>query len=331
MVEDRSGKTGRRGTRLDLILATFAVVVFSFTYTLLKIALQQLPPTTVGSIRFLLCTAFVLPFALAKQRSKLFRGYSKTEWIEFISVGFVAVFVPQFLQNLGLVYTSAALAGVIQSTIPLFAGILAFFLLKEQTSRTRWLGAAVSLGGVVLLSGGGTLAGFQGSSAFGNLLQVGASLSSGGASILVKKLLATKKPEVAVTMSFLFGGLMLTGVALLLDRTSWPSNINSTTWTALLLVSGLYAAALFCWYWVLEHVSVARLYFTLFLLPVLGIIAPVVLLGETFPFLDVVFAAIIIVGLAVAESSGSETTKEMRVKAMRWLSGSVHGKHGGHT
>jgi len=304
-VRGEKQSASRRGGRIDLLLAAFAVIIFSLTYTLLKIALIQLPPTTVGSIRFLLCTLFVLPFVLTKNGARLVKGYSKREWLAFIAIGFVVVFVPQFLQNIGLVYTSAALAGVIQSTIPVFAGVLAFFVLREKTPAIRWLGAAISLAGVILLSGGGSLSGLLTSStAFGNLLQVGASFSSGAGSILVKRTLATKKPDVVLFMSLSIGGLMLTAAALVLDRNSWPSSVDTTTWMVLLLVSGLYSAALFCWYRVLQHVSVARLYFTLFLLPVIGVIAPVLVLRETFPLVDVLLTAVIIVGLAVAELTG---------------------------
>ena len=295
------------GTRLDLILAAFAVTVFSISYTFIKIAMEQLPPTSVGALRFLLAFGFILPFALAKYRTGLFGGHSRKDWFYFAGIGIIAVFIPQFLQNIGLVYTTAALAGVIQSTIPIFAAILAFFLLKERISRRSWVGASISLLGVVLLSTGGNLiTGFSGSSAFGNLLEVVATLCYGAGTILVKKILETKKPGIVATMSFLIGGLLLTATAIPLDRSSWPSSVDTLTIFSLLVVSGLYGAAIFGWYSVLEHVSVARLYFALFLLPILGIVAPVLLLGESFSILDVGFAALIIIGLVLAEVHTNE-------------------------
>ena len=76
----------------------------------------------------------------------------------------------------------------------------------------------------------------------------------------------------------------------------------------------MYASGLFCWFWVLEHVSVSSLYFTLFLMPILGIIIPVILLGETFTMLDVVFAFVILSGLGIAQISDirKESTPKMQ-------------------
>ncbi len=308
------------GTRSDLTLAIFAVIVFSFSYTFIKIAMLQLPPTTVAALRFLLAFCFVLPFTLAKYRAGLFGGHTKKDWLYFVGIGISVVFIPQFLQNIGLVYTTAAMAGVIQSTIPVFAGILAFLLLKEKVSPRRWMGAGIALLGVILLSTGGNLiSGFSGSTSYGNLLEVGATISSGAGSILVKKVLETKKPGVVVAMSFLIGGIMLTAAAVPLDRSSWPSSVDTLTIFALLAISGLYGAAIFGWYSVLEHVSVARLYFALFLLPLLGIVAPVLLLGESFSILDIGFAALIILGLVLAEVHTNEKsdgkTQEAEVRA----------------
>lgn len=128
---------------------------------------------------------------------------------------------------------------------------------------------------------------------------------------MLKKVLETKEPGIVVTMSFLIGGLLLTATAIPLDKSSWPSSVDTLTVFALLVVSGLYGAALLGWYSVLQHVPVARLYFALFLLPVLGVVAPVLLLGESFSILDIGFAALIIIGLVLAEVHTNEELDEI--------------------
>ncbi|MGA2876761.1 MAG: DMT family transporter, partial [Nitrososphaerales archaeon] len=185
--------------------------------------------------------------------------------------------------------------------------------LKERISSIRWIGAAISLVGVILISSGGNILGFEGSSALGNALQVGATFFYAIGSILVKSALKRMKPAVLITMIFLIGGCLLS-LTSISEAGSWPSSLSNETLLALLLFSGLYASGLFCWFWVLEHVSVSSLYFTLFLMPILGIIIPVILLGETFTMLDVTFAFVILLGLGVAQISDirKESTPKMQ-------------------
>lgn len=293
----------KRSRWLDIVFGAFAIFVFSSSYTLAKLVLVQVPPITTGALRFLLASAFVLPFAIVRYRSKLFTGYSRKDWMTIIVIASTFILLPQIFQNIGLLYTSAALAGVIQSTIPIFVAILAFFFLKERITSIRWLGAGISLVGVILISCAGNLFhGFGDNSLLGNALQAGATFSYAIGTILLKSVLNRFKPGVLVTLLFLIGGGMLS-ITSLAETSSWPATLSGTTWVALLLFAGLYAAGLFCWFWVLEHVSVSSLYFTLFLMPILGIIIPVMLIGESFAIIDVFFAFIILLGLGISQIS----------------------------
>lgn len=287
---------------LDYGLGFFAILTFSSTYTLVKIALFQLPPITLGAVRFLLCTALVLPFVLVKYRSKVFLGHTKRDWVDFIIVSLTIIFFPQFLQNVGLLYTTASISGVIQSAVPIFATLLAFMFLKEKISPRYWIGGTISLAGIILLStGGNLLGGLAGSTSLGNGLQVGATIFYAVGGIYLKKVLKKHPPAILLTMSFLISGILLTIFAFPLESKQWPNSVDSATIIAMLLLSGLYSAGLFCWYWVLGHVSVARLYFSLFLLPILGVLIAVLTLHEAFGILNVLFSAVILLGLGIAE------------------------------
>ena len=292
----------RKAILIDILFGGLAIFVFSSSYTLAKVVLVQVPPITTGALRFLLAFVFVFPFTFAKYRSKIFLGYSKKDWrtIAFIAITFILL--PQILQNIGLLYTTAALTGVIQGTIPIFVAILAFFFLKERTQAIRWFGAGISLIGVILISSGGNILGLEGSSALGNGMQIGATFFYAIGSIVLKPALGKMKPGVLVTLLFLSGGGLLS-LASASEVSSWPSSLSNLTLVALLLLAGSYAAGLFCWLWVLEHVSVSSLYLTLFLMPILSIIIPVVLLGETFTIMDCVFAFVILLGLGIAQIS----------------------------
>lgn len=285
------------------LFIAFALVVFATSYSLIVVAMRQVPPVTVAAVRFSLCAAFVLPFAIRRYGFKFLSNRTRKDWIDILAIASLMVFIPNLFQNIGLLYTSAAVTSVIQSTAPIFAAALAFVFIKERIGWNRWLGGAISLAGVILLSTGGKLTGFAGSSAFGNLLQVVGTISLAGAGIVLKSALKKFSPLFLITTSFLFGALLLVLSSFLIERAYWPAitSLSEDTIVSLLLLSVLLSIGLFGWYSVLQRVPVSALFYSLFTLPVLGIVSAVLLVGESFGLAEIIFSAVILAGLGIAE------------------------------
>lgn len=224
----------------------------------------------------------------------------------FLGLSLSQVFVPNFLQNIGLEYTTASVSSVLQSTTPVFTLLLTLTLLKENIRWREITGVAIGLTGVVLLSTGGNLANLSGSQFFGNILQVGVGASYAVSGIVGKVLLKKYQPLYIVTMTFLLGGGLLTSFALVFERSEWPVTLSNEVILALLLLAFLYCLGLVSWYNVLQRTRVFQLYVLLFLLPILAVVISVLVLSEKFTLMDVIFSGMVLFGVGITQSGKAQ-------------------------
>jgi drug/metabolite transporter (DMT)-like permease len=112
-------------------------------------------PLTLAALRFVVGSAL---YAALLQREAPEQRRPGTDWPLLLAMGIagVAMFAP--LQYLGLRYTTAANAALLQALAPLITGLLAALLIGERMSRYQVIAAVVSLLGVLVLISGGSLA-----------------------------------------------------------------------------------------------------------------------------------------------------------------------------
>jgi drug/metabolite transporter (DMT)-like permease len=280
--------------------STIALVVFASAYALIRIALSELPPLTVAALRFLLASSLMLPLALVRYRHESPK-LAKSEYSLLFVLAAMQIFFPNFLQNIGLEYTTASVTSVLQSTAPVFTLLLSYALLREGIGWQEVTGVVVGMAGVLLLSTGGNLGRLAGSVFVADLLQVGVAASYAASGILGKVILQKHEPMYVVTLLFVIGAGMLSVFAVTFERNAWPRSISSQVIIALLLLSFLYCLALLSWYDVLQRTGVFQLYVLLFTMPVLAVIISVIVLSESFTVLDIVFSAITLLGVAVTQ------------------------------
>jgi drug/metabolite transporter (DMT)-like permease len=279
-----------------------ALVVFASAYALIRIALTELPPLTVAALRFILASSLLVPVALVHYRrtSSKFAG---RDLPILLALSVAQIFMPNFLQNIGLEYTTASISSVLQSTTPVFTLLLSFAFLKEDIGLREFVGVTVATLGVILLSTGGNLASLAGSVFLGNLLQVGVAASYAVSGIIGKLLLKKYQPMFVVMLTFVLGGVLLTLFAVVFERNLWPNTISNEVILALLLLSFMYCFGLVCWYDVLQSTGVFRLYALLFTMPVLAVVISVVVLNENFTSLDIVFSGLTLLGVGITQLS----------------------------
>lgn len=77
---------------------------------------------------------------------------SKQDWSIIILQALCAGFLFNFLMLSGLHYTSANVAGIITSTLPLVISLLSFLFLREYLSITKWLCIVVATFGLIIIN-----------------------------------------------------------------------------------------------------------------------------------------------------------------------------------
>jgi drug/metabolite transporter (DMT)-like permease len=109
------------------------------------VAIESFQPVTLITLRLLI--ASVLLFIISKASGK-FQKIRREDYKWFILLAFFEPFMYYIGETYGLTMIDSTLASVIISTIPLFAPILAYFLLKEKIAYANIIGILVSLCGV---------------------------------------------------------------------------------------------------------------------------------------------------------------------------------------
>jgi len=122
-----------------------SMIFWSFSFIWTRVAIQSFQPMTLITLRLLI--ASVLLFLAAKSSGKLQKLRPK-DFKLFVLLAFFEPFLYYVGETYGLTTVDATLAAVIISTIPLFAPVLAFVILRERIGWTAIIGIFISLIGV---------------------------------------------------------------------------------------------------------------------------------------------------------------------------------------
>jgi drug/metabolite transporter (DMT)-like permease len=129
-----------------------AAAIWGFGFVAQRLGMNYLEPFAFNSVRFLLGSLSLLPLLwfLSRQKIKLETKPNHSLTKGGVICGLV-LFVAATLQQYGLFYTTAAKAGFITGLYLILVPIIGI-LLKHTTGLTTWLGAALAVVGLYLLS-----------------------------------------------------------------------------------------------------------------------------------------------------------------------------------
>jgi len=122
-----------------------SMIFWSFSFIWTRVAIHSFQPMTLITLRLII--ASLLLFVVLKSSGK-FQKLRRKDVKWFILLAFFEPFVYYVGETYGLTMVESTLAAVIVSTIPLFAPILAFVVLRERISWPNIIGIVVSLIGV---------------------------------------------------------------------------------------------------------------------------------------------------------------------------------------
>jgi drug/metabolite transporter (DMT)-like permease len=286
---------------LSLVMVT--IVIWGVAFPFIKVALEELPPITLAAVRFVIASAFFLSlqFTIGKGM-KAIRDLDMRTWVLLALFGLIQSGVTNISQNIGMQWTSSGLASIIQSVGPIFAVTLAILFLGERYSHVKLVGAVLAVAGTVgIVTGGGEE--LAGSTFIGNTLMVVTAAAYALGGTIAKYLLRRVDPITLMAVGTPFCVPPLVAWAAF-EPGAGESLMEASglTWFSViflaLLATGL---TMVLWYRVLEHVDLSLLSYFVFLIPVVSVVAAWLLLGETISLVQVAFAAMIIMGVAVAQ------------------------------
>jgi drug/metabolite transporter (DMT)-like permease len=222
-----------RSERLSgIVLVNLACFCWATNIVLGRSLRFEIGPLTLAALRFAVGSAI---FAALLQRETPEERRLGSDWPLLLAMGIagVALFAP--LQYLGLRYTTAANAALLQALAPLITGLLAALLIRERMSRYQILAALVGLLGVLVLISGGSLTFWRTmESSFGDLIILVA-VTLWALYTVISRHVTAKRPVLSTTgLSTFFG------VPFLLAAMVWELQTRAMQFTPGLALAILY-------------------------------------------------------------------------------------------
>lgn len=273
-----------------------AASIWGGMYVVSKVVLNVIPPFTLLSMRLILgvlCLSLIMAF---QRRWTL----SPEQIFQALGVGLIGYGISLGFQFTGTKLSTAANAALVTSASPVFILLFGIWILRERISLTRIIALLLaSIGVVSVVDPRAVLLG--GELSLGNLILIGAAISWGLYSVLVK-VLTRKGATLEVSMYAILGGLPLSLVAAGFE-------IDSVRWSAidgLVILGILYlgiistALAMYLWNNALAQLDAGIVSLLFFAQPIVGVSLGSLVLAESLTLGFWIGAVLISAGLLLA-------------------------------
>jgi drug/metabolite transporter (DMT)-like permease len=299
-------------TRPYLILSLIAVLWGSYP-VFAKVALAHFPPYVLVALRTSLASVF-LAVLLFRRGFDDFRALSWGDLRTFAFLGFTGIFVSTGGTYLGIAFTTASSAALLQAASPVMVAIGAWLYLKERLRRRQWAGVILSALGVVLVVTRGSWRAIVHLELLpGDFIILLGQAGWAVYTVYGKRVLAVHSPAVATTAAYVLGSLMLLPVPFLTARFfPAPDWASPTAWAVVAIQGILGAIAHVWWYEGVHRVGASRAAIFMNLQPVVGVVLAWVMLGETIEPAEIVGGLAVLAGVALTTRMGQRVAPPAR-------------------
>jgi len=141
--------------------ALFVTFLWSSSWVLIKIGLEDIPALTFAGLRYSLALTFaglryslaflcLLPFALRPAHLKPLRNLSGRKWVRLVVLGLLFYAVTQGAQFIGLDYLPSVTVSLLLNFTTVVVALLSIPLLAERPTALQWCGVFINIAGVVI-------------------------------------------------------------------------------------------------------------------------------------------------------------------------------------
>jgi drug/metabolite transporter (DMT)-like permease len=287
------------GTSDLLMLA--AVVLWAVNFSLVKVALKEMPPLGFNGIRLVFASFLLLIFAAAKRESL---RMSRLEFWKLLVLGIVGNTAYQLLFINGIHVTTASNTAIIIAITPVFIALLSSFFKHERLNWAAWTGILVSFFGfylVIMRNSGKITLSEEGLK--GDLMILGGTICWAVYTVLAKPLLDRISALKLTVITLVFGTVFFLPFSLA-DLSHLPyAKISVKAWGSLAF-SGFFALAVcyVIWYASVQRVGNSRTAIYDNLIPLLTVIFASLLIGERISSVQWIGMWVILAGVYLTRS-----------------------------
>ena len=286
------------------------MLLWGSTFVVTKAALEGLPPVLFAFARTSVAAVCLLLLAVFKRQWRLPRDTPRGMLVTMAVFG-IAIYYTAF--NLGLRYTSAAQAALVQSSLPAVTTAFAMLFLREQVKARGALGILLAVGGVVMIFAQSAPSATASRPILGNLIMFCGVIAWSAYTVLARRL-AGIEPLTVVSWVTTMGAAALGVGAVIEWRMSTGGGLHVGTggglhltgggWTAILYLGLLPSALSFVLYsQALRHLRAAQVAVFINLVPVVGVLAGVVFLGDALSSTALLGGGLVLAGVWLSTRS----------------------------
>lgn len=272
------------------------MLIWGSTFVVTKSAVAELSALMLAFVRVTLGALVLLPFALPRWRA----GAAALPWRRLWGMALLGATLYYLVFNLSLSLTSASQGALVQSSTPAVTALIAALWLKERAGGLRALGIALSIIGVLIVFAGGSRedAGAP-APILGNVLMFIAVLALSWYTSIAKRVAHCDSAVVTACVTGL-------GALLLLPFAAWEvlqqglPQLSAGAWLGAVYL-GVAATGLgyLFFNFSLRHLAASQVGVFTNLIPIVGVLSGVIVLGEPLSWQAIAGGLIVIAGVVM--------------------------------
>lgn len=278
--------------RFSILAFVFLILFWSSAFGAIKVSLEYAPPILFAGMRTLLCGLVVALAALVWGG----RANLRRDWPIYLLLAVLNVVLFMGLQTFTILYMPSGSAAVVIYLQPILVGLASYLVLSEQLSAAKVVGLVLGFSGVVVVSAG-SLSGSSLGTPLGVAFGLGSALSWTLGTVYFKWYGERLSTLWAVAVPFSAGGVVLTGLGLVLEP------LSGISWTVTYAASFLYTAlvgtalAWMLWLRLVKAGEASRVSAYVFFVPLASVLLGAIFLSETLSPWLLAGAALVICGI----------------------------------
>lgn len=276
-----------------LLILAFVILTWSYSWVLMKQALQYMMPLTFVALRITVGGLAVLPI-IFKRGSLNISFFFK---IDHIVLGLLQTTAMFGFLIYGMKFVAAGKTAVVLYTMPIWTSLLLHFFVKERLGRQQWLGCLSGLIGIVFILGWDTLIKQDRDIIFGEIFILLGAISWAVANIWMKLRLKNNNPIL------LNGYQQIIGVIFLIILAISTEGFLKVEWTYFsiytILFTGVIASAVnfSFWFYLMNTSDMNVTAYSSLLVPVCGLVLDWAILGTKLDAGLIIGGGFIILGI----------------------------------
>jgi drug/metabolite transporter (DMT)-like permease len=273
------------------------VIIWGYTFPVIKNVLELIPPFTFLTYRFLLASSVIF---------LIFQKKLKRITLQTVSKGFLLglfLFIGYFGQTVGTQFTTATKTAFITGISVVLVPVFSFFWIREKIGFNSIIGVALAMAGLFLMNSNGRLLHINKGDALVFLCAIGFALYIVAVHVYTKEYDYVQLVFIQLVTVFLMSFLM----SLLFEREALHFSYNlSVLWA--IVVTGIFATAfaLYLQNRFQQYSSPTKIAIIFSTEPVFGALFSHLILGETIGLFGVIGGIAIFIGMLIAQLEKDE-------------------------